>query len=113
MGRRVPRIDGLEKASGRALYGVDVALPGMLFAKILRSPHAHARIRAIDTRRARALPGVRAVITGEDTPKIRFGFLKMHNPVFADQLPLQVDKVRFIPFYQVRDEIYTTYIVQT
>lgn len=96
VGQRIPRIDGLEKATGRAIYGVDVALPGMLFAKILRSPHAHARIVRIDTHRACALPGVRAVITGEDTPKIKYGFLKMRNPAYADQLPLQVEKVRFI-----------------
>ncbi|MCX5795345.1 MAG: xanthine dehydrogenase family protein molybdopterin-binding subunit [Elusimicrobia bacterium] len=65
-----PRIDGLEKASGRALYADDVAIkanfPDLLYAKVLRSPHAHARIKRLDTARAEALPGVKAVLTYKD-----------------------------------------------
>ncbi|MBI5240136.1 MAG: xanthine dehydrogenase family protein molybdopterin-binding subunit [Elusimicrobia bacterium] len=65
-----PRIDGLEKASGRALYADDVAIkanfPDLLYAKVLRSPHAHARIKRLDTARAEALPGVKAVLTYAD-----------------------------------------------
>ena len=52
----------------RAKYGADLILPGMLFARVLRSPHAHARIKSIDTSAAEALPGVKAVITGKDFP---------------------------------------------
>ncbi len=66
VGRATPRIDAVERVTGRARYTADVTLPGMLFARVLRSPHPHARIRRIDTRRAEALPGVRAVITHEN-----------------------------------------------
>ena len=62
------RHDGLDKVTGRAKYGADVQMPGMLHGKILRSPHAHARIRSVDTSRAEALPGVKAVMTAADLP---------------------------------------------
>ncbi|MBI4498307.1 MAG: xanthine dehydrogenase family protein molybdopterin-binding subunit [Chloroflexi bacterium] len=68
VGTRPIRHDGTDKVTGRALYGGDFRLPGMLYGKILRSPHAHARIRAIDTSAAEALPGVRAVVTAKDMP---------------------------------------------
>jgi CO/xanthine dehydrogenase Mo-binding subunit len=64
VGKRPIRHDGAEKVTGQARYGADVKLPGMLYGKILRSPHAHARIRSIDTRHAEELPGVHAVVTG-------------------------------------------------
>ncbi|HET9947672.1 MAG TPA: xanthine dehydrogenase family protein molybdopterin-binding subunit [Longimicrobiales bacterium] len=67
VGRDTPRIDAYERVTGRATYTRDVKLDGMLYARVLRSPHAHARIRAIDTSRAEALPGVRAVVTHETT----------------------------------------------
>ncbi len=63
------RHDGVDKVTGRAIFGVDVALPGMLHGKVLRSPHAHARIRSIDTRRALAAEGVHAVVTAHDLPQ--------------------------------------------
>src|SRR5207244_1725438 len=69
IGTRPIRPDGLEKVTGRALYGADVNLPGALYGKVLRSPHAHARIRGIDTAKAEALPGVKAVVTGVDFPE--------------------------------------------
>ena len=65
VGHNVPRIDSYERVTGRATYTGDVRLPGMLYARVLRSPHPHARIRSIDTSRAEALPGVRAVVTHE------------------------------------------------
>ena len=65
VGHDVPRIDSYERVTGRATYTADVLLPGMLYARVLRSPHPHARIRSIDTSRAEALPGVRAVVTHE------------------------------------------------
>ena len=68
LGTRPVRHDGVEKVTGRANYGADFHLPGMLHGKILRSPHAHARIRAIDTSAAQALDGVFAVVTGDDFP---------------------------------------------
>src|SRR5207245_8343798 len=68
IGTRPVRPDGVDKVTGRAVYGADVQLPRLLHGKILRSPHAHARIKSIDTSRAAALPGVHAVITGADMP---------------------------------------------
>jgi len=68
VGHRNLRPDGVDKVTGRAKYGADLILPGMLFARVLRSPHAHARIKSIDTSAAEALPGVKAVITGKDFP---------------------------------------------
>jgi CO/xanthine dehydrogenase Mo-binding subunit len=65
--------DGLDKVTGRAKFGADLFLPGMLFGKILRSPHAHARIKSIDTSAAEKLPGVKAVITRADFPEIKAG----------------------------------------
>ena len=66
MGQRLPRVDGLERVTGDASYGADVSLPGMLFGRILRSPHPHARIRRIDYTKALELPGVVAVVTAGD-----------------------------------------------
>ena len=70
IGQRPVRPDGVDKVTGRARFGADFSLPGMLVGKILRSPHAHARIKSIDTSKAEALPGVKAVITGADFPDI-------------------------------------------
>ena len=68
VGKRPVRPDGVDKVTGRAQYGDDTNLTGTLRAKVLRSPHAHARIKFIDTSKAEALPGVRAVITAKDLP---------------------------------------------
>jgi xanthine dehydrogenase molybdenum-binding subunit len=68
VGTRPPRVDAADKATGHAVFGPDVSLPGLLYGKVLRSLHAHARIRSIDTSRAAALPGVRAVLTSHDLP---------------------------------------------
>ena len=68
LGTRPIRHDGVDKVTGRAVYAADVELPRLLYGKILRSPHAHARIRAIDTRRAERLEGVKAFVTGRDLP---------------------------------------------
>ena len=70
VGTRPDRPDGVDKVTGRARYGADITAPGMLWAKVLRSPHPHARIRAIDTSRAEALTGVKAVITRDDFPDV-------------------------------------------
>ena len=68
IGTRPIRHDGVEKVTGRALYGADFQTAGLLHGKVLRSPHAHARIISIDTSRAEALPGVKGVVTAQDLP---------------------------------------------
>jgi len=70
IGTRPIRHDGADKVTGRAKYGADIQLTGMLHGAILRSPHAHARIVSIDTSKAEALPGVRGVVTGADMPDV-------------------------------------------
>src|SRR5262249_33501990 len=67
--------DGVPKVTGTAQYGSDMVMPGMLVGRILRSPHAHARIRSIDTSKAAALPGVKAILTGTDFPEQKFEYV--------------------------------------
>jgi len=86
VGKRVPKIDAVEKATGRAQYIQDMKLPGMLYGKILYSKFPHARILSIDTSKAKQLPGVRCVLTGEDIPDIKMG-------VYKDNRPLKKGKV--------------------
>lgn len=74
IGQRVPKRDAPAKVSGRATYGHDLVRPRMLYGKIVRSPHAHARVVSIDTRRAEKIQGVRAVLTAHDVPGQPFGF---------------------------------------
>jgi CO/xanthine dehydrogenase Mo-binding subunit len=93
IGKRIPKMDAEEKVTGKAIYIHDLKLPGMLYGKILYSPHPHARILRIDTSEAEKLPGVKAVLTGYNTPLIKFGFYK-------DNPPLKADKVR-----SYRDEV--------
>src|SRR5436853_4183237 len=69
IGTRPIRHDGMDKVTGRALYGADIQMAGLLHGRILRSPHAHARIASIDVSKALALPGVEAVVTGRDLPE--------------------------------------------
>ncbi len=90
IGQPIVRGEGVEKVSGQAIYTADIALPGMLWGKILRSPFPHARIVRIDTSRAARLPGVQAVLTGPDLPDRRVGRLLRDCPVLAR------DKVLFV-----------------
>lgn len=95
IGKRIPRIDGPQKATGEARYTVDIHLPDMLHAKILRSPLPHARIVSIDKSRAEKIKGVKAIITGKDAWGIRHGFVE--TPRYpADQYCLANDRVRYI-----------------
>ena len=89
IGKSVPRIDALEKVTGRAMYIDDLKFSDVLYGKILRSPHAHAKIKRIDTSKAEALLGVRAVVTGKDAP-FRGG------EAIRDQPFLAVGKVRCV-----------------
>ena len=91
IGRRMRKVDGLAKSTGRARYTDDIVLPGMLHGKILRSPHPHARIRSIDTSAAEALPGVHAVVVGAEMPK-PYGII-VWTP---DEQALATERVRYI-----------------
>jgi CO/xanthine dehydrogenase Mo-binding subunit len=75
VGTRPVRPDGVPKVTGTAMFGADFHMPGALFGKVLRSPHAHARIVSIDTSRAQALPGVKAVMTSADLPEHEFAYV--------------------------------------
>lgn len=92
IGKSVPRIDGREKVTGQARYNGDILFPNMLYGKILTSPHAHARIISIDTSEAEKLPGVKAVITHKDVPKLKYGI----SPARWDENIFCYDKVRFV-----------------
>jgi CO/xanthine dehydrogenase Mo-binding subunit len=93
VGQRIPKIDAIDKVTGRAKYIQDLKVPGMLHGKILYSKYAHAKIVHIDTSKAEKLPGVRAILTGDQIPPLKFGF-------FKDNAPLKTGKVR-----SYRDEV--------
>lgn len=90
IGTPTQRLEGPEKVSGRAIYATDVVLPNMLWAKAQRSPVSYGRIKKIDTRKAEALPGVRAVVTGEDVKGLLIGRKIYDMPILAGEV------VRFI-----------------
>lgn len=86
VGKGFDRIDGLEKATGEAKYAGDVKLPGMLYAKILRTPHAHAKVVSLDTSLAEKLPGVKAVISKNNCPGWNTFWYTIQQPAFAEEL---------------------------
>lgn len=90
-GTPAPRLDGLEKVTGSALYTGDVVLPAMAFAKILRSPVPHARIVSIDARKAEALPGVVTILTRDDFKGLNYRY----GAIYKDQSIVASDKVRY------------------
>src|ERR1044071_7245808 len=90
VGRAESRSDGDDKVSGKAIYAVDVKLPGMIHGKILRSPYAHARLAPVDATQAENFPGVFAVITRADQARLR-----MFGAAYKDQTIVAVDKVRY------------------
>lgn len=96
VGKPVPRVDGYERVSGSAVYPLDFALPDMLHAAILRSPHAHARVKAIDTSAAEKMPGVRAVLTafspGTDVPWYRSRG-RFYSKLFDERVRHEGDEV--------------------
>ena len=89
VGTRMTRVDAVEKVTGRALYAEDIQLPRMLYGALVRSPHAHGQIIAIDASAALNLPGVKAVVTGRDLEMGYFGYELQDQRVFA------LDKARF------------------
>jgi len=92
IGTRMPRIDAPSKATGEARFTADLMLPRMLHAKVLRSPYPHARIMRIDTSEAEKLPGVKAVVTGQDTAGVKWGVFRYTR----DQELLPTEKVRYV-----------------
>lgn len=92
IGKRIHRLDTIPKAKGEAKYSADLFLPGMLYAKVLRSPYPHAKILNIDTSRAEKLLGVRAIITGKDALPYRWGVFTYTR----DMQFLPIDKARYV-----------------
>ncbi|MBI4186320.1 MAG: hypothetical protein HY530_02295 [Chloroflexi bacterium] len=96
IGKRIPHLDSVPKVIGAAKYIRDMVLPGMLYGKFLRSPHAHARVVSIDTSQAEKLPGVKAVLTAGNTPSVdspysdrrifRTGIRLRHLPVMPEDI---------------------------
>lgn len=97
VGKPEPKVDAVKLAAGKPVYTDDMELPGMLYAAMLTSPHAHARITRIDASRARALPGVHAVLTHQDIPRVYYasGGQSYPNPKPYDQVSLD-NKVRHV-----------------
>src|SRR4029450_7685585 len=89
IGKPATRVDVNEKVTGEAIYGYDLVLPNMLYGKTLSSPKAHARIKNINTEKAKKLPGVVTVVTGEDEPWT-------HGESIKDKPFLAQGKVRYI-----------------
>jgi CO/xanthine dehydrogenase Mo-binding subunit len=91
-GVSAPRVDGIEKVTGKAIYTSDIQLPGMAYARILRSPVAHAKLIKVDASKAKELPGVIATLTREDIE----GFNFKYGATYKDQSIVAVDKVRYV-----------------
>ena len=94
VGVSTPRLENRDKITGRIVYTINMELPGMLHAKVLRSPVAHARLTRIDASRAEALPGVRCVLTRDDLT--RGDIDPYFGPVIRDQPIVAIDKVRYV-----------------
>lgn len=88
VGQNVPRVDGIEKVTGKAKYACDLVVPGMLYGKILRSSYPHARVARIDASEAEALPGVAAVLTAADVSDL--------DPYYSGRPIIAIQKVRYI-----------------
>jgi len=96
VGKSLPRIDGIDKVTGAAKYAADIKLTNMLYAKLLRSPHAHAEVKNIDTSAAEKLPGVRAVATILEVPKVIEYWFFLRTETKKKQMFLRDNVVRFI-----------------
>ena len=90
LGTDMPRMGGVERVVGKGIYGIDLNLPDALSGGVLRSEYAHAKIVGIDTSEAKAIPGVRAVVTAADAPDVRYG------RSYIDRYILAKDKVRYM-----------------
>jgi 4-hydroxybenzoyl-CoA reductase alpha subunit len=92
VGKRLPKIDAPDKATGRAIYTDDIVLPNMIYGKLLLSPIAHAKIKSINIEKAKALPGVKVILTGADVTDLTYGT----SPPRYDENVLAKDKVRYV-----------------
>ena len=92
VGKRLPKVDAPDKATGRAIYTDDISVPNMIYGKLLLSPVAHANIISIDTTKAKALPGVKVILTGKDVPDVTYGT----SPPRYDENILAKNKVRYV-----------------
>lgn len=93
VGKRLPKVDAWERVSGNAQYASDIFLPGMLYARILRSPHPHAKVKSIDVEKAKALPGVKAIITFKDAPPYRW---HQDMPLLTDTSRYEGDNIAVV-----------------
>ena len=97
VGKPEPKVDAVKLVQGKPAFAADIEMRGMLTARVLHSPHAHARIRRIDASRARALPGVAAVLTWEDLPRVVFSTAGQSDPIPGPLDSFSLDhKVRFV-----------------
>jgi putative selenate reductase molybdopterin-binding subunit len=97
VGKPVPKVDAVKLAQGKPAFVMDFEMRGMLVAKVLRSPHAHALIKRIDASRARALPGVAAVLTWEDIPRVAYSTAGQSDPIPGPLDTFSLDKkVRYV-----------------
>ncbi len=97
VGQPVPKVDAVKLAQGKPAFAMDFEMRGMLVAKVLRSPHAHARIKRIDASRARTLPGVAAVLTWEDIPRVIYSTAGQSDPIPGPLDSFSLDnKVRYV-----------------
>lgn len=92
VGKRLPKIDAPDKATGRAIYTDDIVLPNMIYGKLLLSPLAHAKIKSINIEKAKTLPGVKLILTGADVTDLTYGT----SPPRYDENVLAKDKVRYV-----------------
>jgi xanthine dehydrogenase molybdenum-binding subunit len=100
IGQRLPKLDAPDKATGRTVYGHDVRLPGLLHGRILYSGYPHARLLSVDVSRALRLPGVKAIVTAADNPRVGAGLVPARFGYGKDNTPLKGDVVR-----SLRDEV--------
>ena len=97
VGKPEPKVDAVKLAQGKPAFAADVEMRGMLYAKVLHSPHAHARIQSIDVRAARQLPGVAAVLTHADIPRVAYSTAGQSHPIPGPLDSFSLDtKVRFV-----------------
>ncbi len=97
VGKPEPKVDAIKLAQGKPAFAADIEMRGMLHAKVLHSPHAHARIKKIDASKARALPGVAAVLTWQDIPRVVYSTAGQSDPIPGPLDSFSLDnKVRFV-----------------